>query len=823
MQSDFSCEEDEEEYEDNKKTVKDFNQEEQLENAENQKISSEKMSSNMHRLHVEFDDLSVVDEEEELKRDKEKKEATPEKDQGNEAVGHPPPPILGPRQLHDNIPFYPATYEPTSGFSGTSYYTECPFEFPSTLDLMLPTDTSALLAPPYSALQSDPLIPLANLDAEGLEVTDPMLPQIHVPPVGWQNDVISQKQVPTYTGNTAPVASMTGTGKPDSHPITISSGSSVPPSNIFSFLRRRNASARQPTKLHEASTIQDSQTQFSCSKEAVDRNAWNMDSSRSAVANGERNVQQVENQNAEEMFMISNKPKHFFALQPFKMKKQEEESPTASISHFGTGTSSSSGKTGSTVISKTNPFVGLKGSADIYVNGAIPCEDASWDKNDSRTFLSIDNLLIADSRSGNQLTKSISCQDLSSDSQNVAQQLKLNHVDSQTLTKSDNTLDNISGSSSKPYKSHLNVTLKIPRAEQPSSPETEIPNLPSIDYRLFRNPFLRNFNKICPNYQVKSNPPSATTPLSIQVNDDAYPYLMPGYGRGVHLNERFRAAHLPDQNRLLIPSDQQMSGKQDIQVTSFEKPSPCTLIPSTTPYDLTSLRRLNANRYLQSQNLYQNAPFVSQGPGQFYSQRYGMMYYDNVTKVPAQTQTSIDGDSHHEDEETISVPNSPNGQRRKRIVKKDKTLIKDQKPLSPAIQKKLKKQSSATSTDTLDSPGKMTRKKPRRLSTTTPDAQENKNESRSSSSGQDSPRKDQNRRMSVYINAKRRSSQASLKTSRSGSVDIKDKFMDGTALNSERERTNSINSREITNVKVRKTSTSSGNVPWCACWGNGCI
>lgn len=126
MQSDFSCEEDEEEeeYEDNEKTVKDFNQEEQLENAENQKISSEKMSSNMHRLHVEFDDLSVVDEEEEPKRDKEKKETTPEK--GNEMVGHPPPSILSPRQLHDNIPFYPAVYEPTSGFSGTSYYTECP-------------------------------------------------------------------------------------------------------------------------------------------------------------------------------------------------------------------------------------------------------------------------------------------------------------------------------------------------------------------------------------------------------------------------------------------------------------------------------------------------------------------------------------------------------------------------------------------------------------------------------------------------------------------------------------------------------------------------
>lgn len=827
MQSDFSCEEDEEEYEGNKKTVKEFNQEEQLENAENQKISSEKMSSNMHRLHVEFDDLSVVDEEEEPKRDKEKKEVTPEKDQNeNEAVGHPPPPILAPRQLHDNIPFYPATYEPTSGFSGTSYYTECPFEFPSTADLMLSTDTSALLASPYSGLQPDPLIPLANLDVAGLEVADQILPQIHIPPVGWQSDMVSQKQVPTYTGGITPITSISGIEKPDTYPVMVSPLGSLMPSNTFSFLRRRNASTRQPTALYEASAIQDSRTHFSCSEEAVGRNVWNVNSG-SAVANGEKNMQQVEN--AEEttmIFTVPEKPRQFFSQQPFKLIKQEEESPTASVNHFETGTSSSSSKTASTVISKTNPFVGLKGSADIYVNGAIPCEDAPKDKNDPKTFLSIDNLLIADSKNplGSQLTKSVSCQDLSSDSQSVAQQLKLNHVDSQMLTKSDNTLDNISSSSNKPYKSQLNVTLKVPRVEQASSPETpEIPNLPSIDYRLFRNPFLRNFDKICPNYQVKPHSPPSTTPLSVQVNDNglACPYPMPGYGRGVHLNERFRAAHLPDQSRLLIPSDQLMSGKQDIQVTSFERPSPCNLISSATPYDLTRLRRLNTNRYLQSQNLYQNIPFASRGSGQFCSQRYGMMYYDNVTKVPAQTQTSIDGDSHHEDEETISAPNSPNGQRRKKLVRKDKTLMKDQKPLSPAAQRKLKKQISAMSTDTLDLSGKMTRKKSR--SATTPDAQDNKNESRSSSSGQDSPRKDQNRRMSVYVNSKRRPSQVS-KTSRSGSVDgVKDKFTDGTALNSERERTNSVSSREITNVKARKTSTSSGNVPWCACWGNGCI
>ncbi|RLU25427.1 hypothetical protein DMN91_001583 [Ooceraea biroi] len=831
-QSDFSCEEEyEEEYENNERTAEDF-KEEQLENAENQKISSEKMSSSLHRLHVEFDDLSVVDEEEELKKDKEKKETTPSEDgQKNEAVRHPPPPILGPRQLHDNIPFYPATYEPTSGFSGTSYYTECPFEFPSTVDLMLPADTSALLASPCPGLQPDPLIPLTGLDADLDRVADPMLPQIHVPPVGWQNDVVSQKQLPAvYTATSiAPVVASTGMQMMTGSPML---------SDAFSFSGRINASTRQPTKFQDAFAMQGSRTQLSSSEEALGRNVWRLpvdstDRKRTRMVNGIRDAHpRIEDRNVEETtaaFTAPERRKHFFAPLPCKLKKQEEESPTASMSYFGTGTSSSSSKTASTVISRTNPFLGQKGSADIYVNGAIPSEDDDAPKNnsESRTFLSTDNLLLTGSRSApsGQLMKSVSCQDLSSESQGMAQQLKhLNHVESQLLTKSDNTLDNITNDSSgRPYKSHLNVTLKIPRPEQAPSPEApEVPNLPSIDYRLFRNPFLRNFDKICPNYQIETKPPTATTPLSIRVNDDGlgYQYRMPTYGRGVHFGERFRTA----QNRLLIPSDQLLNGKQDVQVTSFERPSPCTLIPSATSYDLTTLRRLNASRYLQSQNLYQNVPFMSRGPGQFYPQRDGMMYYDGVaTKVQAQTQTSIDGDSHHEDEEAIGTPNSPNGQRRKKGVKRDKAPVKDQRPLSPAAQRRLRKQSSVTSTDTPDSPRK-TKKNPRRLSTTISDGQEDKNESRSSSSGQDSPRKDQNRRVSVCINPKRRSSQTSLKTSRSGSVDVsKDKYTDGAALNSERERTNSISSRETTSAKGRKTSTSSGNVPWCACWGNGCI
>lgn len=850
--SDFSCEEDEdiegEERKDNERTAKNSNQEEQLENAENQKISSEKMSSSLHRLHVEFDDLSVVDEEEEPRKDKERKETIPsEEGQKDERVRHPTP-ILGPRQLHDNIPFYPATYEPTSAFGGTSYYTECPFEFPSAVDLMLPTDASALLASPYSGLQPDPLIPLAGLDRSGLDRADgadSMLPRIHVPPVGWQNDVTPQKHPPTYStaknaassiaSTTTAGMQMTARPPPVSQPLEYQKP--IPPlalSDDGSFFGRRN---EQTAKFRDASSIPNSRTKFTSLEEAIGRRAWN---ANPVGGKGRENARdsRAESRDIEETATVSatvpERPKHFFAPLPSKLKRQEEESPTASMSHFGTGTSSSSGKTASTVISRSNPFAWQKGSADIYVNGAIPCdgETARRAGYGSKTFLSTDSLPIADrSGSNNQLTKSISCQDLASECQAVGQLLKLTADGrSQMLAKSDNTLDNIATSdvsADRPYKSHLNVILKVPpRPEKAPSPETtpEIPNLPSIDYRLFRNPFLRNLDNVCPDYHTE--PPATAKPLSVQVNDDglAYRYPASAYGRGFHLDDRFRAAHLPEQNRLLMTSDQ-LTGGKDIQVTSFEKPSPCALIPNA--YDSTILRRLNANRYLQSQNLYQNVPFVpSRGIGQFYSQRGGATYYDGVVKVPAQTQTSIDGDSHHEDDETVSAPNSPSGQRRRKSFKRDKTLAKDQGLLSPVAQRRLRKQSSVASTDTPDSPGKLARKKPRKLSTTTTsDAQEEKNESRSSSSGQDSPRKDQNRKMSVYINSKRRSSQTSLKTSRSGSVDAssRDKCADGVVLNSERERTNSISSRETATVKVRKTSTSSGNVPWCACWGNGCI
>ncbi|XP_076249170.1 uncharacterized protein LOC143188665 isoform X2 [Calliopsis andreniformis] len=793
LQSDYSLEEDEEfaEDQDTQDTSKKTDKSEQLENAENQKISSEKMNSSLHRLHVDFDDLSVVDEEEELKKDKER---TLSEDSQQSKEEKSLLSILKPRHLHENIPFYPGSYEP-SPFGSSSYYTDCPFKYPSTVNLMMASDATGMIASHCPRLHADPLLPVPNLSSTNVDQVNEQI--LHAPPAGWQTNItMPQEHIMPFraTEVSVPLEMQTFGGI---HQEQLEQQQFAPSTNGYSnfpTLLQRRISLKQSGSLLSATSFGNSQPS---SENAMVQNGWGLEVDSS-------NTQGVKSQVSNDLKSdAEDKSKQFFAPLPSRLKKQSEESPLI-ITQFGTATSSSSGRTESTVISK-NQFMFQKGSADIYVNGAIPYEDSLQKViPEQRTFRSTENLLINNENinSSNQFTKSMSCQDLTSESQNIS----INQAEGrkQMLTQSDNTLDNISDS--KPFKSHLSVTLKRPPPKQTCSPSTpKVPKLPSIDYRIFKNPFLRTFD---PTYNY-INQNNITSPLSVQVNDDNLCYYstqpdVPCH-RGVNLGDRYRPVQ-SDHNRLLIPSNQLINGKlmpstskHEIQVTSFEKPSPHTLIGPSNPFEFSTLRRLNTNPYLQSQNPYQNMPFVPRGG--LYSQR-GMMYYDNLTlKVPVQTQTSIDGDSHQEEEHTLSqeesIPNTPSGQRRKKTIRKEKAP---------------------------ESPGKATQKRPRRLSittTTTSEGQEDKPESRSSSSGQDSPKKDQIRRVSLYFNAKKRPSLASVKTVRSTSIDTaKEK---DAVTSSERERTNSMSSREISGIKARKTSTSSGNVPWCACWGNGCI
>ncbi|XP_035740824.1 uncharacterized protein LOC118449833 isoform X2 [Vespa mandarinia] len=886
--------------------------EEQLENAENQKISTEKMNGNnnnlLHRLHVDFDDLSVVDEEEELKKDKDKKfdNVITTNEEGNQRKSNVRL-FETIRKLHDNIPFYPGTYESCQGYTEPNYFSDCPlFECPNTIvDQSIPGNNVPTVIPfPCPNLYADPLIPLSNMDSPLL---NPMndnnhLSDIHVvPPIGWQNNMLvsETKQLSSYTN-------------------VLSTGISNATMGISDFERTSQMVTTNNTQIignnsnltidesHFDSTEIQGKQQFSkglFEDSSLANDVWDDVDLRSIQQNnlkdnerkiiGDCNIENEEKDSDEPYSYggtTAEKRKHFFApLATLKSKKLlDEDSPNITgNNYFGTGNSSSSGKTVSTVIcgGNNNQLLGNhKGSVDVCVNGAVSYGNnfVQTNKDDiQRTYLSTENLSIIKSIPiNNQLIKSMSCQDLTSDNQNMMTKLNNNNDIGQMtiMTKSDNTLDNfnIDNSTTKAYKSHLNVTLKIPRKERDNNVNTpEIPKLPTLDYRILTNPFLRNIERI--GFECPERDSPLTKPLTVQVNENNMNYNYPSsplsslplpppppplpppplppstsfVARGLRPpSERYRRRQdnivTTDQNRLLIPTDQLISKKnlspstQDFQVTSFERPSPHTLLPSAMPYDLETIRRINATRYLQNQNqnLYQNVPFVPSGPTGHVCHNI-RMYYDQIkNKVQAQTQTSIDGDSHIEDEQivrcsrqdddNVSLPNTPSVIRRKRAIKKEKFVIKQS--ISPHAQRKLKKQSSVTSTETTpDSPDKSVRcHRPRKLSvttTTTSDALEDKNESRSSSSGQDSPRKDQIRRVSSYFNPKKRPSVTSIKTTRSASLETtsKEKYSEGLiTANSDKEMFNTGNIRDSL-VKSRKGSTSSGNVPWCACWGNGCI
>ncbi|XP_054276445.1 mucin-5AC-like [Macrosteles quadrilineatus] len=93
--------------------------------------------------------------------------------------------------------------------------------------------------------------------------------------------------------------------------------------------------------------------------------------------------------------------------------------------------------------------------------------------------------------------------------------------------------------------------------------------------------------------------------------------------------------------------------------------------------------------------------------------------------------------------------------------------------------------------------------------------------SQTSSSDQDSPQKGRRRPSSVYF--KQKSSPSVL--NRTTSVDQTDVTGYDPTTCSERERSNSdLSSRlSICKRKLSTTGRESGKVPWCGCWGNGCI
>ncbi|XP_046417067.1 uncharacterized protein LOC124178035 isoform X1 [Neodiprion fabricii] len=759
-------EEVEEEDEEEVTTENGRSHEERLDNAENQKISaSEKMNSgSLHRLHVEFDDLSIVDEEEELKKDKDKKEPTVASTDEGQATRESEVQKTPSDQSQDGaFRYFPSTFDLQLGTltaAERQYFNDCPFVFPNTSDPNYPK----MVMSPRPTMYNGHLTPLPNLDTPGIGHVD----SIFGPTVQTQESSV-----------------------------------------IPSLPQRRNIRFKQPVRLFKDPFCKNPSSGTSPNScESVGQNGWDF---------GVRLRDQVNESSAPPS--SADKPKHFFAPLPSKMRTQRSPEHTTT-----TGTSSSSDKTSSTVVSR-NHVIG-KGTADVYVSGGYPLGGDR--EGQPGAFVTSEDLLIEGAGniackqgSGNPLVKSLSCQDLSSDPQSLpfAEKLKMFNAEN-LVAKSDNTLDAISNTP-RPYKSQLNVTLKLPKPRVPSSPDTpEIPRLPTINYRLFNNPFLQSFEQECKNYKNYAPVESPITrPLSVQVSE-AVPPCNPvnGYSRGQN--------QLESDSRMLLMAANQFRNLESDANTGVQS------TPRLPPlgFEVTSFEGPNP----QSQRLY-HGPIVFPG-GISGAPMVPRMVYEGANRVPAQTQTSIDGDSHVDETQDNQTPGSPVTLRRKRTLRKERSgSIKDKRPLSPAAQRRkdrLRKQSSVTSsTDPPpESPAK-TSLKSRKLSVTTTSEPVDKNESRSSSSGQDSPKKaEQRRRVSLYFNAKKRPSivttrtdrRSSVESSREGRFSLRREALDATTTNSERERTNSVSSRDTVS-KGRKLSTGSDKVPWCACWGNGCV
>lgn len=353
------------------------------------------------------------------------------------------------------------------------------------------------------------------------------------------------------------------------------------------------------------------------------------------------------------------------------------------------------------------------------------------------------------------LTKSVSYQDLSSEV-STCRSMKL----SDQHAKSDQNLG--------PFKSSLNIVLKKSSSEQ----TPKIPKLPKTELISRHIPEVEN----CSTCDKRSK--------------------------------------LKQLCSLMNPKD-----AQDIQITSFEGPNPCTMT-------ISSLCNLSPNSSGSSipinQRLYQNIPFC---PPQ---------------KTTAQTQTSqeeIPRDSPSRQFGTnpdiinqIAESQQQQQQQSELLVTKKRlgsrkeksSSVKSKKGGSLRRKKKLDKQPSVLSDTTVD---KSNLPSPRILR----DLQYEDNRG-SSSSRQGSPRKDSsnvNNKKVSYFGGKKKTPPSSGRSSRSKSLENsreEKRIMRSVSNVANSERENSISSREVAvKERPRKNSTGSGSVPWCACWGNGCV
>ena len=871
--NDDDYENDDEDKEELSNNDDDLNQEEQLENAENQKISSEKISNNLRRLNVNFDDLSVVEEEEELKKYKERGV-----NEGNESICNS----------------FVSEQTGTPLKCSYNHCTQHPFIFPNAGERFGHNTYSQVCNLTSTSPMDTPILDASCSDLETSFHDWPFKNST----VRWQRNVFIpaisiSNQVPNSSISSAirmsrssdTRASISASNRIDnintktvandsSNLISYEIGKVTEPLSQFeshlintsqvsdpSLLHRRQYACRQPVMSFVTQSCDNSKTTMlpTAPTETISGNKWIIGANhiRNQVILTDSEDKKIEDEMAKDFKTKEAKkvvernitdispelphirPKHFFAPLPSKFKTsafekdaQHDETSTSVTKNFKRF--SNNHKICPKAAIKYGPQF-LNQSAAVHINETVP--------SDKRKSISSENLLTSENQNGSAysslqpLAKSISCEELNTYSGNSLFFEKMrylkNELDNRQQVESNHFLND---PFSNAFKSHLNVTLKHPHASESSTPEIpSIPKLPSENYRFLSNSFLKNSGYTSSNYadfgpeQFNWFNESEDTLLELST-----------------LNPDFEQREVPPSQH----NNNKIKKYHKYQVTSFEDPNPHTLqILPVIPNEADTLHRLRkSNPLIINSTFTRNAPFV-QGDATAHCAARGMqIYYDSVAKqlVP-QKQTPNQNvyqqtSRNKKDSRPLDAPNlnectSLLNQRRKKMIKIEKSSSSfEKKSVSPTIRgrrDRLKKQVSISSFDDPESPNSIEMGQTLRNSTFTAsnsEVQEDKNESRSSSSGLDSSKKEQTRRVSLHFNSNKRPSLTSVKSIRSTNTDnLRTKHIPrkdnlcNTTTKFERERTNSISSREIGSAKGRKTSSSSESVPWCACWGNGCI
>lgn len=430
---------------------------------------------------------------------------------------------------------------------------------------------------------------------------------------------------------------------------------------------------------------------------------------------------------------FSSKPKHFFAPLTVKLPPQQVYQSSE------------------------------KGSADICIKEIIP--------ENQKSFFSSENLISEDERSSRNLVKSLSCHDIPKS--------EASSVDAK-CTKSENALDH-----KESFRSKLNITLQSPlKSASPSTPE--VPQLPSFDSKLFSNQYHQHFEQYR-NYMAQA----MKQPLKVQIPEPSG--FCPGFYGFIPMPSKSAGKSSEFEQYQAMLLNGKIKSPKDIQVTSFETPSPRTLqVPPMSPYDLNVLYSKIPGMKSDTPDLFHSLPLLTKDGKVVCPNSAGLKVHCEACLKKAPVQTPEDESDKKKLRKKISSEGTSSS--------------------SSCQKKKLKQQVSITSSDVPETPtdGGVKRVEDK--------------ESRSSSSGGESPRKEP-KKINIYVNPKKRPSVSSTRTNKSLSLDVgSDKH--GTGLDvvdsTISKDKNGKNGKEKKRER-RNSSSSETAVPWCACWGNGCI